>query len=69
MRKVYDNQWIIDALKGVPVKDTKDKVVETNDEGNRRREFTCGCIVTTGAGAYSTPGSAWVYEYCPQHKA
>ena len=32
MKKVYDNQWIIDAMNGVPVKDTENEIRRIQDD-------------------------------------
>ena len=32
MKRVYDNQWIIDAMNGVPVKDTENEIRRMQDD-------------------------------------
>ncbi len=36
----------------------------TNDNGNRTWEHPCGCVATSGAGSYGTPGSACSTDFC-----
>lgn len=40
---------------------------ETDNHGNRTVEYSCGCIGTSGGGAYGTRGSAWAWDECPWH--
>lgn len=39
-----------------------------NEAGNRTWYFSCGCIMTSEAGAYGSNGSAYnIEERCPDH--
>lgn len=40
---------------------------EENAQGNRTWAFDCGCVATSGAGAYGSTGDAWVMDHCPEH--
>jgi hypothetical protein len=39
----------------------------SNDHGNRTWQAACGCLITSGAGAYGTTGSGRQIERCSRH--
>ena len=44
-----------------------DFILINNDHGNRTWQAACGCIMTSGAGAYGSAGSARQIDRCPRH--
>jgi len=45
----------------------KEKVIVsdiTDENGNRRIEYSCGCVETSGGADYGLRGSAWMQNGC-----